>query len=156
MRASTLYIHSKKQWYQLPELIPSNSDSGLHSCISISIHTQNITYVAELIHYLQISTGTNIHTCMTCTNYRIWATSTNKTENCCPTQKPQIVSNVLTILILLSVHSWASSLARRVTSSDASAIAFAQSMRSLLEPPSPLHANTHASVLADNITLSLR
>ena len=26
-----------KQWYQLPELIPTNSNSGLHSCISISI-----------------------------------------------------------------------------------------------------------------------
>ena len=28
-----------KQWYQLSELIPTNSNSGLHSCISISIHT---------------------------------------------------------------------------------------------------------------------
>ena len=34
--------------------------------------------VAELIHYLQICTSTNIHTYMTCTNYRIRATSTNK------------------------------------------------------------------------------
>jgi hypothetical protein len=41
----------------------------------------------------------------------------------------------------LSVHSWASCFAKRVTSSDASAIAFAQSMRSLLEPPSPLHTS---------------
>ena len=64
--------------YQLPELVPSNSDSGLHSCISISIHTQHITSVAELIHYVQICTGTHIHTCMTCTDYRIRATSTNK------------------------------------------------------------------------------
>ena len=32
-----------KQWYQLPELIPTNSNSGLHSCISISIHTQHVT-----------------------------------------------------------------------------------------------------------------
>jgi len=32
-----------KQWYQLPEFIPSNSDSVLHSCISISIHTQHVT-----------------------------------------------------------------------------------------------------------------
>ena len=29
-----------KQWYQLPELVPTNSNSGLHSCISVSIHTQ--------------------------------------------------------------------------------------------------------------------
>jgi len=72
------YIPIGKQWYQLPEFIPSNSDSGLHNCISISIHTQHITLVAELIHYLQICTGTNIHTCMTCTDYRIRATSTNK------------------------------------------------------------------------------
>ena len=32
-----------KQWYQLPELIPTNSNSGLHHCISISIHTQHVT-----------------------------------------------------------------------------------------------------------------
>ena len=32
-----------KQWYQLPELIPTNSNSGLHRCISISIHTQHVT-----------------------------------------------------------------------------------------------------------------
>ena len=37
------YIPTGKQWYQLPEFVPSNSDSGLHSCISISIHTQHIT-----------------------------------------------------------------------------------------------------------------
>ena len=37
------YIPSGKQWYQLPEFILSNLDSGLHSCISISIHTQRIT-----------------------------------------------------------------------------------------------------------------
>ena len=29
-----------KQWYQLPELIPTNSNSGLHSCLRISIQTQ--------------------------------------------------------------------------------------------------------------------
>jgi len=34
-----------KQWYQLPELIPTNSNSGLHHCISISIHTQHVTQV---------------------------------------------------------------------------------------------------------------
>jgi len=34
------YILIGKQWYQLPEFIPSNSNSGLHSCISISIHTR--------------------------------------------------------------------------------------------------------------------
>ena len=33
-----------KQWHQLPELIPTNSNSGLHSCISISIHTQHFTH----------------------------------------------------------------------------------------------------------------
>ena len=37
------YIPTGKQWYQLTEFIPSNSDSGLHRCISISIHTQRIT-----------------------------------------------------------------------------------------------------------------
>jgi len=37
------YILIGKQWYQLPELIPPNSNSGLHSCISISIHTQHVT-----------------------------------------------------------------------------------------------------------------
>ena len=31
-----------KQWYQLPELIPANSNSGLHICISISILTQQM------------------------------------------------------------------------------------------------------------------
>jgi len=38
------YIPIGKQWYQAPELIPSNTDSGLHRCISISIHTQHMTY----------------------------------------------------------------------------------------------------------------
>ena len=41
------YAHTNvfigKQWHQLPELIPTNSNSGLHSCISISIHTQHVT-----------------------------------------------------------------------------------------------------------------
>jgi len=37
------YILIHKQWYQLPEFIPSNSNSGLHSCISISIYTQHVT-----------------------------------------------------------------------------------------------------------------
>ena len=32
-----------KQWYQLPELTPTNSNSGVRSCISISIHTQHVT-----------------------------------------------------------------------------------------------------------------
>ena len=39
-----------KQWYQLPELIPTNSNSGLHSCISVSIHTQHVPQVTKLIH----------------------------------------------------------------------------------------------------------
>ena len=48
------YVLTGKQWYQLPELIPTNSNSGLHSCISISIHTQhshlgNITYLLTLL-----------------------------------------------------------------------------------------------------------
>jgi len=37
------YIVIGKQWYQVPEFIPSNSNSVLHSCISISIHTQHVT-----------------------------------------------------------------------------------------------------------------
>ena len=31
-----MYIHIGKQWYQLPEFISPNSNSGLHSCIGIS------------------------------------------------------------------------------------------------------------------------
>ena len=31
-----------KQWYQLPEFIPSSLDCVLHSCIRISIHTQHV------------------------------------------------------------------------------------------------------------------
>jgi len=38
-----LYILIGMQWCQLPEFIPSNLDSVLHSCISISIHTQHVT-----------------------------------------------------------------------------------------------------------------
>jgi len=48
------YIPIGEQWYQLPEFIPSNSNFGLHSCISISIHIQHVTYVAENIHYLHL------------------------------------------------------------------------------------------------------
>ena len=66
------------------------------------------------------------------------------------------VQDTFTILILLSVHSCASSLARRVTSSDASAIAFAQSMRSLLEPPSPLHINNHVNSHSQNIVTAMK
>ena len=66
------------------------------------------------------------------------------------------VQDTFTILILLSVHSCASSLARRVTSSDASAIAFAQSMRSLLEPPSPLHINNHVNSHSQNIVTAVK
>jgi len=67
-----------EQWYQLPEFVPSNSNSGLHSCISISIHTLHVTQIAKLIHYLQLCTGTNIHTCAFCADYWVRATSTNK------------------------------------------------------------------------------
>jgi len=35
--------HPLVQWYQMPEFVLSNSNSGLHSCISISIYTQNVT-----------------------------------------------------------------------------------------------------------------
>ena len=31
------HVFIGKQWHQLPELIPTNSNSGLHSCFSISI-----------------------------------------------------------------------------------------------------------------------
>jgi len=41
----------------MPEFILSNSDSGLHSCISISIHTQHVTKVVKLFTYLE--TGMN-------------------------------------------------------------------------------------------------
>ena len=37
------YVLIGKQWDQLPELIPTNSNSSLHNCISISIHTQLVT-----------------------------------------------------------------------------------------------------------------
>ena len=34
---------SHYQWYQLPKFVPSNSISGLYSCISISVYTQHVT-----------------------------------------------------------------------------------------------------------------
>ena len=37
------YILTGKQWYQLPAFIPASSNPGLHSYISISIHTQHVT-----------------------------------------------------------------------------------------------------------------
>ena len=37
------YVLIGKQWYQLPEIITTNSNSGLHSCISLDIHTQHVT-----------------------------------------------------------------------------------------------------------------
>jgi len=37
------YIAIGKQWYQLPEFIPSKSYPDLRSCISISIHTLYVT-----------------------------------------------------------------------------------------------------------------
>jgi len=43
------YILIGKQWYQLPEFIPSNSNSGLHSCISISIHAQHVSALTLLV-----------------------------------------------------------------------------------------------------------
>jgi len=36
-------IISVLQQNRLPEFIPSNSNSGLHSCISISLYTQHVT-----------------------------------------------------------------------------------------------------------------
>jgi len=52
---------------------------GLEPSTSYSIHffTQTVSSFRSMCPY-QICTGTNIHTCMTCTDYRIWATSTNK------------------------------------------------------------------------------
>jgi len=49
------YIHIGKHWYQLPEFIPSSSNYGLCSCISISICTHRVTKIAKLIHQRQIS-----------------------------------------------------------------------------------------------------
>ena len=37
------YIIIDKQWYLLPEFIPSSSNSGFHCCISISMHAQHVT-----------------------------------------------------------------------------------------------------------------
>jgi len=37
------YILIGKQWYLLPEFIPSSSNFGLHSCIIIFIYTQHVT-----------------------------------------------------------------------------------------------------------------
>jgi len=37
------YILVGNQWYQLPVFIPSNSNYGLHSCVSISVYTQHVT-----------------------------------------------------------------------------------------------------------------
>ena len=51
-------------------------------------------------------------------------------------------NDIVTVLILLSVHSLASSLASLVTSSDDSAIALAMEMRSLLLPLSSCNYNS--------------
>jgi len=72
------YVVIGNQWYQLPELIPTNSNSGFHSCDSISIHVQRVTYVTKLIHSIQLCTGPNIHTSATCTSYQIQAALTNE------------------------------------------------------------------------------
>jgi len=69
------YIFIGMQWYQLLKFIPASSNSGLHSRIRISIHTQHVT---KLIHLLQLCTGTNIYTSATCTSYRIQTAYTNK------------------------------------------------------------------------------
>ena len=39
---SQWFLHIGKQWYHLPEFIPSNLNSGLRSCVSISIHIQHV------------------------------------------------------------------------------------------------------------------
>ena len=44
------YILIGKKWYQLPEFIPSNSNSGLNSFISISVYTQHVAEITKLIH----------------------------------------------------------------------------------------------------------
>ena len=44
------YYYYYYYWYQLPEFIPSNLNSGLHSCISISIHSQHVIETAKSIN----------------------------------------------------------------------------------------------------------
>ena len=50
MLYTTLIYLIHKQWYQLPEFISANSNSGLHSCISIYIHTQHADFTAAVVH----------------------------------------------------------------------------------------------------------
>ena len=38
------YMIMGRQWYRLPELIQSNSNTGIHNCISVSIHIQICTW----------------------------------------------------------------------------------------------------------------
>jgi len=42
------YIHIGKQWYQLLEFIPLNSNSGLRSCMNITIHTQHVSWTGGM------------------------------------------------------------------------------------------------------------
>jgi len=48
-----LYVCGK-QWYQLPEFIPSNS--GLHSCMSIPLYTQHVTHTPHTTCHLNNKT----------------------------------------------------------------------------------------------------
>ena len=50
------YIRISKQLYQLPEFISANANSGLHSCISISIHKWEKTSQLLIVCILQVYT----------------------------------------------------------------------------------------------------
>jgi len=57
--------------------IPSNSDSGFHSCVSFSM--QSTCHLSSKTYPLTPDcTGTSMYTCATCIGYRIQTTSTNK------------------------------------------------------------------------------
>jgi len=51
-----LYILIDKQWYQLPEFIPSSLNSVLQSCISISIYTHTHTHTHTHNHFTALWT----------------------------------------------------------------------------------------------------
>jgi len=71
------YILTGKQWYQVTEFIPSNSNSTPQ--VHQHLHPHSACYLNNKIYaLLQICTDTNIYTCATCTGYWIQSTSTNK------------------------------------------------------------------------------
>jgi len=53
------YILIGKQWYQLPEFIPSSLNFGLHNSISISVYNQHVTSLKGSL--VRRATGTNGH-----------------------------------------------------------------------------------------------